>query len=254
MTNLVSLQPDWPAPKQVRLISTTRGGGCSLSPYDSLNLALHTNDDKTNVEENRRRLHKHLNLPSEPVWLNQVHGKHVASLDDNLMGSGSVINADASYSTQRGKVCAVLTADCLPVLITDINGSVVAAAHAGWKGLLAGVISSTVEVLAVKRRDILVWLGPAIGAEAFIVGSEVRTLFGEKAKDYLAAFQSEAEGRWFCDLYQLARIELAKLGVEQVYGGEFCTFTDKKRFYSYRRDGENTGRMAHCIWLNNQSV
>ena len=225
-----------------------------MSPYDSLNLALHTNDDRTNVEENRRRLHKHFNLPSEPVWLNQVHGNHVASLDENLIGPESVMSADASYSTQRGKVCAVLTADCLPVLITDINGSVVAVAHAGWKGLLAGVISSTLEALAVNRCDILVWLGPAIGAEAFIVGSEVRALFGEKAKDYLAAFQGEAGGRWFCDIYQLARIELAKLGVEQVYGGGFCTFTDQERFYSYRRDGENTGRMAHCIWLNNQSI
>ena len=236
----------------MKLISTTRIGGYSQPPYDNFNLALHTNDDKANVEKNREKLRQHFQLPSEPVWLNQVHGSKVISLDEDVSDVATVIAADASWATQDNKVCAVLTADCLPVFITDVKGSVVAVAHAGWKGLLAGVITKTVETLAVDSQKLLVWLGPAISSEAFVVGSDVRSAFSEKGSGYLSAFEDEAAGFWRCDLYQLARIELMQLGIEQIYGGGLCTFTDSRRFYSYRRDGENTGRQAHCIWLNHQ--
>lgn len=248
----ITLTPDWPAPNHVKLLSTTRLGGYSQAPFDSFNLSSRTSDDKTSVDKNRAKLREHFCLPSEPLWLNQLHGNKVVSLDDPLIDSSSIINADASWSKQNNTVCAVLTADCLPVFMTDTKGSVVALAHAGWKGLLAGIITETVNVLGVEHQDILVWLGPAIGQQAFVVGDDVREAFSEKADFYLPAFNPEKAGFWQCDLYQLARFELAHSGVEQVYGGGLCTHTDVKRFYSYRRDGKNTGRQAHCIWLNQQ--
>lgn len=251
MAEPVSLIPDWPAPAHVKLVSTTRNGGCSFPPYESFNLALHTRDDAANVTKNRAKLMQYFHLPSAPVWLNQVHGPRVVSLD-GLADTSKVFDADASWTRQENTVCAVLTADCLPVFITDIKGSVVAIAHAGWRGLLAGIITETIKSLNLKRQDILVWLGPAIGPEAFVVGSDVAALFGEKQRYYLSAFAEDSTGDWRCDLYQLARIELSHLGIEQVYGGDFCTYTDSGQFYSYRRDGENTGRQAHCIWLSRQ--
>ena len=250
MSEPVSIIPDWPAPDHVKIISTTREGGFSLAPYDSFNLALHTNDDKTHVEKNRAKLRQHFHLPSEPVWLNQIHSSVVVSLDDDLINTSMIINADASSTKQTNRVCAVLTADCLPVFITDVKGSVVAIAHAGWKGLLAGVISETVKSLGVDNQDLLVWFGPAIGSESFVVGNDVKALFGDKGSEYLQAFRESGDaGFWHCDLYRLARIELTHLGIKKVYGGDLCTYRDDGRFFSYRRDGENTGRQAHCIWL-----
>lgn len=248
MTSPVSIAPDWPAPAHVKTVSTTRIGGCSLTPYDSFNLALHTDDETDRVLRNRVVLREYFHLPAEPVWLNQVHGNQVVLLE-NLPGPSVTIDADASLTRQAGRVCAVMTADCLPVFLSDREGSVVAIAHAGWKGLLAGVITETVEAMAVEPGEVLVWLGPAIGEQAFIVGGEVRQAFEEKDARYLAAFRPESENHWLCDIYQLARIELSMLGIEHVYGGGLCTYTDEKQFYSYRRDGAETGRMAHCIWI-----
>ena len=232
----------WPAPAHVRAGCTTRLGGMSQGPYASLNLALHVQDDPQAVHGNRQRLRKFLGLPTEPRWLTQVHGCVVAQDD------ASQHEADASLSRLPGNVCAVLTADCLPVLLCDRAGSVVAAVHAGWRGLAAGIISKSVTLLGVPMNEVLVWLGPAIGAQAFEVGPEVRAAFLSRAPGYSAAFVAGASDRWHMDIYTAARIELALLGVETVYGGGLCTYADQARFYSYRRDGQ-TGRMASLIWL-----
>lgn len=236
------IMADWPASARVRAGCTTRLDGVSQGPYASLNLALHVNDEPQDVLANRRSLREYLALPDEPRWLNQVHGCAVRS------DTAELHDADACLSRQPGAVCAVLTADCLPVLLSDRNGSVVAAVHAGWRGLLAGIISKTVAQLAVPAGEVLVWLGPAIGPRAFEVGNEVRAQFLSRSADYTAAYTPATDGKWLMDIYQAARIELLQQGIEGVYGGQFCTYADSTRFYSYRRDGQ-TGRMASLIWL-----
>lgn len=241
------LLPEWPAPPRVRACSTTRLGGVSEGPYASLNLATHVGDDAARVLENRRRLHAALQLPSEPLWLRQVHG--VAAVD---AGCGKAeCEADASYTGQSGVVCAVLTADCLPLLLCDVDGGVVAAAHAGWRGLLDGVIENTVRAMHRPGSRILAWLGPAIGPAAFEVGDEVRAAFVARDPRAAAAFRPTPAGRWLADIHQLARGRLSEVGVEAVYGGHWCTVSDPARFYSYRRD-RVTGRMASLIWLDSR--
>ena len=244
-----SIDIDWPVPDKVKVISTTRTGGYSASPYDSFNLALHTNDKPADVLKNRARLAECFELPSAPVWLNQVHGSDVLWLDENINLTPKIVDADASWTQQSDHVCAVMTADCLPVFISNTEGTVVGVAHGGWKGLLAGVITRTVNTMGLTAKDALIFLGPAIGAEAFVVGDEVLNFFRNKDSAYQTAFEAAGANLWHCDLYQLARIELALSGIEQVYGGGLCTYSDAERFYSYRRDGENTGRLAHLIWL-----
>jgi len=243
------LLPDWPAPAHVRAFTTTRAGGVSKSPYDSMNLAMHVGDDPSAVAENRRILR--LDLPAEPIWLNQVHGCGVAERADEAEPPC----ADASVAREPGTVCAVMTADCLPVLLSDRAGSVVAAAHAGWRGLAAGVLEQTVSAMSVAPGDILAWLGPAIGPEAFEVGEEVREAFVSQHRLAAIAFRpalpgtlDEAPRKWLADIYALARIRLAAIGVEAVYGGGWCTYKDAGRFFSYRRDGA-TGRMASLIYI-----
>jgi YfiH family protein len=237
--------PDWPAPNNVRAVTSTRQGGVSRTPYDSLNLADHVGDSAAAVLANRQRLQQQLQLPAEPLWLDQVHGEGVV---DAAASSGKRPSADASYSRQTGAVCAVMTADCLPVLICERNGSCVAAAHAGWRGLASGVLEATVTALDVDPQRLLVWLGPAIGPTAFEVGAEVREAFVKTHNNAAAAFVSQSNGRWLADLYHLARIRLQAAGIKAVYGGDFCTFTDREHFYSFRRD-RVTGRMASLIWL-----
>lgn len=242
------LIPDWPAPARVRAFVTTRAGGVSRPPWDSMNPAGHVGDDPAAVAENRRILRAV--LPAEPLWLNQVHGTCVveeAAVEPPC--------ADASVARQPGQVCAVLTADCLPVLFCDRAGSVVAAAHAGWRGLMAGVLEETVARMAVPPDAILAWLGPAIGPAAFEVGDEVREAFVSRHPLTAVAFRpalpgtlDEAPRKWLADLYALARIRLAAAGVAEVYGGGLCTVSAPARFYSYRRDGV-CGRMASLIWL-----
>jgi YfiH family protein len=247
MTAQQLIIPDWPAPKNVRTAVTTRAGGVSRAPYDSFNLAAHVGDDPAAVRENRARLRAALALPAEPVWLKQVHG--VAVVD--AARAGVEPEADGAFAVQPGTVCAVLTADCLPVLLCNRDGTKVAALHAGWRGLAAGVIEQGVQALQAPCQSLLAWLGPAIGSHAFEVGPEVREAFVRDDTHAAQAFRAGRGDRYRADIYLLARQRLARLGVEAVYGGGFCTATDRARFYSYRRDGA-CGRMASLIWLRGE--
>ena len=239
------LRPDWPAPPGVHAAFTLRGGGASAAPYDSLNVGAHVADDAAAVSENRRRVRAALLLPSEPVWLNQVHGAQVVELSA-APGEAQGAMADASITRRAGQVCVVQVADCLPVLLAVADGSAVAAAHAGWRGLAAGVLEAVVTRLGVAPQRLMAWLGPAIGPRHFEVGEEVRSAFVAGATG-AAAFSANARGRWQCDLPALARQRLATLGVSAVYGGGECTYADAARFFSFRRDGR-CGRMAALVW------
>ena len=236
--------PDWPAPLTVRAVTTTRTGGVSRGPWRSMNPAAHVEDEPGAVNANRERLRERLDLPSAPVWLQQVHGTRI--VDAATAKSG--VEADGSWSCRAEVVCAVLTADCLPVLLSDRRGHCVAAVHAGWRGLAAGVVEAAVTALRETSPDLLAWLGPAIGPQAFAVGEEVRDAFIAHDPQAAGAFAPGPDGILRADLYQLARQRLAGIGVVDVYGGQDCTFTDEARFFSYRREGV-TGRMASLIWL-----
>ncbi len=238
------LRPDWPAPARVKALVTTRRGGVSRPPYDQLNLALHVGDEPAAVAQNRSLLRQACGLPAEPFWLQQVHGCEVADVASDHRGC----EADAVYSRTPGQVCAVLTADCLPLLLTDRSGSEVCAVHAGWRGLAGGVVESAVSRFAAQPRDLLVWLGPAIGPQAFEVGDDVYEAFVGPCADDARAFRRHDQGRWLADIYQLARQRLERLGVGYVGGGDDCTWSQPSRFFSYRRDGV-TGRMASLVWL-----
>lgn len=231
--------PNWNAPANVHAVMTTRLGGFSKSPFDSFNLATHVEDDLEAVLENRRLLKTELSLPNEPFWLEQIHSNIVVEASNELC----LPKADASFSTQKDVVCVVMTADCLPVLMCSKDGEKIASIHAGWRGLENGIISKTVETL--KTKELIVWLGAAIGAECFEVGDDVREAFLKKSADYSMAFKKNGS-QWLADIYQFARIELAYLGITTVFGGEFCTVSDS-RFYSYRHE-KQTGRMATLIW------
>ncbi|MBF8292567.1 MAG: hypothetical protein HW392_1394 [Steroidobacteraceae bacterium] len=237
------LVPDWPAPKSVHAVMTTRRGGFSTGPYASFNLASHVGDDARAVAENRRRLRDALSLPGEPEWLDQVHGRKVATLSQPVKES-----ADAAVAFEPGPVAAVLTADCLPVFLASRGGDRVGIAHAGWRGLVLGVVEATVAALATEPKDLVAWLGPAIGPAAFEVGGEVRRMFVAMQPESAADFQPGKGQKYLADLPGLARRRLAACGVTAVYGGDHCTASDPRRFYSYRRDGQ-TGRMAALIWL-----
>lgn len=239
------LIPDWPAPSNVRAVCTTRQGGISLSPYDSFNLAQHVGDQPEHVAANRQKLVNELGLKAEPCWLQQVHSQRVV---DAAETRGVIVEADASVSRQPGTSCVVMTADCLPVLFCDQQGSVVAAAHAGWRGLADGILEATIQAMQVDTADIMAWLGPAIGAQSYEVGEEVRQAFVPQVPGAESAFAVTRESHWLMDLYQLARLRLLASGVKEIYGGDYCTYSDRERFYSYRRDG-TTGRMASLIWL-----
>jgi YfiH family protein len=264
------VEPEWPAPAGVRVVSTLRSGGVSAAPYASLNLGGHVGDSSEAVAENRRRLKAAAGLPGEPAWLAQVHGTTVVNLDaadnldvaggsnagapdvaGNLVASvpGPLGPADASFSRQPGRVCAILTADCLPIVLAADSGDLVAAAHAGWRGLAGGVIEATVKALEVPPEKLMAWLGPAIGPRHFEVGAEVREalLAGDPGAD--SAFAATARGRFMVDLSALARRRLAALGVGRVYGGGQCTYADENRYFSHRRD-RVTGRQATLIWLD----
>jgi YfiH family protein len=235
------LAPDWPAPPSVRALVTTRAGGVSTGRWAGLNLGDACGDDPQAVAENRRRLRQH--LPSGPCWLHQVHGSRVVE----CRTAGQPREADAAVTSEPGRVCAVLTADCLPVLVCNRQGTRVAAAHAGWRGLLAGVLESTVGAFDQPPGELIAWLGPAIGPAAYQVGGEVRRAFMQLDAGSAAAFTSDGR-RWRADLYALARLRLSAAGLAVVHGGGWCTHGDPRRFYSYRRDGV-TGRMASLAWI-----
>ena len=272
------LVPDWPAPANIHAATTLRTGGVSPAPYFSLNPAAHVGDAADSVGQNRRIIKEMLDLPAEPVWLDQIHSNRAVK----AVKTAELQQADAAYTDQSGVVCSVMTADCLPLLVCSTDGMQVAAIHAGWRGLLAGVISNTVAAMKIPlnplhstgsgqafskgeanqfrnvdlgsplckrgaRGDFLVWLGPAIGPDCFEVGAEVREAFLEKSPAFNPAFKGQGNGKWLADIYRLAKIELAALGITDVYGGTHCTVTEHERFYSYRRDNQ-TGRMATLIW------
>lgn len=238
------IRPDWPAPANVHALVTTRTGGYSIGPYTSFNLAAHTEDDPKAVGRNRKLLREYFDLPAEPVWLQQVHSNRIIEADPDIAS----VEADASWTSTAARICVVMTADCLPLLICNRDGSKVAAAHAGWRGLHAGIITNTVSMLQSDPSELMVWLGPAIGPRAFEVGEEVIQAFIDKNSANAAAFKRTDERHWLCDIYHLARTELEILGIAAVSGGDECTFTNSEYFYSYRRDGV-TGRMASLIWI-----
>lgn len=237
---------DWPAPARVRTLLTTRTGGISAGPWASFNLGGHVGDDPAAVAANRVRLASL--LPSPPCWLEQVHGVEVVDCQAPPAPAALPPRADAALTRVPGVVCAVLTADCLPLLLCDAAGSVVAAAHAGWRGLCDGVIERTVAAMACPPEQLYAYLGPAIGAGAFEVGDEVRAAFMAHDAAASAAFSPLPSGKWLADLGALARQRLAALGVFSVSGGDRCTLSEAQHFYSYRRDGV-CGRMASLIWL-----
>lgn len=237
--------PDWPALSGVRAVFTTRDGGVSGAPWQSFNLGTHVGDEPAHVAANRASLRQA--LPTEPCWLNQVHGVAVACADDAQ--PGSTPSADAVFARQAKAVCAIMTADCLPVLFAARDGSVVGAAHAGWRSLAGGVLAATIAAMAVPGEMLQVWLGPAIGPDAFEVGPEVRAAFVAQNPAAQAAFRAGQGGRFFADIFMLARQHLSRLGVlpDAIYGGGVCTVSDARRYFSYRREGQ-TGRMATLIW------
>jgi len=248
------LCPDWPAHARVRAAQTLRFGGVSRGAFASLNVGTHVGDDPDAVAENRARVRHTLDLPSEPLWLTQMHGIDVADAHarpDTCTDADSDRSpaADAIVTRLAGKVCVIQTADCLPVLLAHQDGTCVAAAHAGWRGLCAGVLEATVQALGEPAERLIAWLGPAIGPDAFEVGDEVRAAFLAHDTRAASAFVSNARGRWQADLYLLARQRLLAMGLEQIHGGGLCTAADSGRFFSHRRDGAS-GRMATLIWLD----
>jgi purine-nucleoside/S-methyl-5'-thioadenosine phosphorylase / adenosine deaminase len=241
-------EPDWPLPKGVRALSSLRGdlngGGASRAPYAWFNLGAHVGDDPAAVAENRRLLRSRAGLPAEPSWLAQVHGVAVADLDALDLDAAP---ADAAVSRRLGRVCAILTADCLPILFATDTGDAVAAAHAGWRGLAAGVVGATVRALAVPPERLIAWLGPAISRPHFEVGAEVREAFLRVDAGAGDAFEANAAGKFMADLEMLARRQLGSLGVRRIYGGGECTYARNDRYFSHRRDGIS-GRQATLIW------
>lgn len=241
MSQLSLMIPDWPAPSNVKALQTTRQGGISQGMYASLNLGDHVRDHPQHVAHNRQLLSGY--LPSEPVWLNQVHGVRVI---DAAVAS-CVESADASFTTRKQVVCVTMTADCLPVLLCDQAGTAVAAIHAGWRSLCDGVIEATINAMPAAGNQLMAWLGPAIGPEAFEVGAEVKAQFIAQDAHAESAFKPHG-GKWLGDLYTIARQRLQTSGITQIYGGNHCTFSEPETFFSFRRDGD-TGRMASMIWL-----
>ena len=239
------LTPEWPAPPEVHAAFTLRSGGVSAAPFDSLNVGAHVGDEAAAVTENRRRVRTQLRLAEEPAWMEQVHGTDVLDLDVHRPAAG--VTADAAITRRSGPVCAVQVADCLPVLFAVRDGSAVAAAHAGWRGLAAGVLEATVRSLAIEPGGLIAWLGPAIGQAHFEVGEEVRRALLAHDAGAASAVTPNLRGRWQCDLVGVARRRLTALGVGAVVGGEWCTYADAARFFSYRRD-RRCGRMAALIW------
>ncbi len=244
--NLHWLKPNWPAPEWVIAGVSSRIGGVSRVPFNGLNLAGHVGDDPDAVQTNRRLFIQAVNLPNNFVWLNQIHGNRVV----NSMECHSGVDADGIYTKEQDQVCLVLTADCLPVLLTDEQGSMVAAVHAGWRGLVDGVLEQAVSTFPGKAQRLLAWLGPAISAQHYEVGDDVVDRFLAKDPLFGEGFvKNKTNHRYHADMVTLARITFRQLGVERIYGGDICTFKDQHRFYSYRRDA-TTGRFGSFIYLH----
>ena len=238
-----TLHPDWDAPETVAALCTTRIGGGSRAPYDRLNLGLHVGDDEATVLGNRALLRRDCELPAEPCWINQTHGTHVVTLEQDASR-----DADAAVTRRPGMVAAVMVADCLPILLCNRAGTEVAAVHAGWRGLQAGVIQAAVSAMDASANELMAWIGPGISQAHFEVGDEVRDAFAAvtgSAQDY---FRAHGDGHWLCDLPGLARRVLADLGIAEIVLSPHCSYRDREQFYSYRRE-RVTGRMAALIWI-----
>ena len=244
------IQPTWPAPKNIRAYTTTRNGGVSKPPYASLNFSTRTGDDLLAVNANREQLKHDLKLPSDPCWLGQEHTNIVFCANANN-GSAHLVEpiADASFTTQPSIVCAIQTADCLPILLCDCSGTAVATVHAGWRGMTVGIIEETIKAMKIPSTQLLAWLGPAIGPNVYEVGNEVRDIFIQKDPQARFAFK-QCQGGWLANIYLLGRQHLQNCGVTAIYGGEFCTFSQSDLFYSFRRNGAKSGRMASLIWFD----
>ena len=233
-------------PENVRFVSTQRFmlGGQSSGNLSNFNLALHVHDSRENVLSNRKILKSYYHLPSEPVWINQTHSSICIDADS----SNTTVEADASYTSKSGVVCGIMTADCLPVFVSKRDGSMVGLAHAGWRGLILGVIDNLIEAFATQGHEMVVHLGPAISMSSFEVGEEVRALFLSKDINFARSFYF-ARDKHFLDLYDAARVVLERLNISSIFGGDRCTYKESNNFFSYRRDGINSGRMAHLIWM-----
>jgi YfiH family protein len=233
-------------PNNVKLISTSRllDGGSSKGNFNNFNLALHVDDEKGAVLANRDLLLSYYNLPSSPIWINQTHSN--VSIDADSISS--IVDADASYSKKLGTVCGVLTADCLPVFVTNKDGTAVGIAHAGWRGLVGGVIESLIESFKCNTEDLIVHLGPAISQLSFEVGEEVKSQYLAKNQNFDSCF-AFFNDKHYLDLYDAARVVLEGFGISSISGGDRCTYNEKSQYFSYRRDGEKSGRMAHLIWI-----
>jgi hypothetical protein len=239
-----TVTPDWSAPAQIRACCTTRSGGVSQQPYDSLNLGLHVGDRADHVLQNRRRLREQLLLPADPCWINQTHGVEVVTLEQD-----DKRDADAAITRETGRIAVVMTADCLPILLCDRAGSEVAAIHAGWRGLQGGVIQSTLAAMHSSPQQLMAWIGPGITQASFEVGDEVYTAFVDVLPGAASCFSANQPGHWLCDLAGLAAAVLRRGGVEEVSQSSHCSYRDAEMFYSYRRETV-TGRMASLIWIN----
>ncbi|MFG0770556.1 peptidoglycan editing factor PgeF [Vibrio plantisponsor] len=237
------ITPNWNAPKQVKALASTRIGGCSKSPYEGLNLGMHVGDDPILVQRNRELLLQQTQMPSSPVWLNQTHSTVVLNVS---APTNDVLDADGVITSSPNVVCSAMTADCLPVLITNTLGTQVAAVHAGWRGLAGGIVENALKQFS---NDVMLWLGPAIGPQAFEVGEDVLQAFLDYDSKAQAAFvPGKQDGKWWANMATLTRLRMAKLGIDQVFDSGLCTYQDPQRFYSYRRDGV-TGRQATLIWI-----
>lgn len=237
--------PNWPAAKQIKAFASTRGDGFSTGVYQGLNLGTHVGDELTKVEQNRQWLTEQANMPSAPIWLNQTHSTLVEEVNSP---TNQVLNADGVFTSSQNVVCSAMTADCLPVLLTNVQGTQVAAVHAGWRGLANGIVENAV---AKFDGEVMAWIGPAIGAQVFEVGKDVVDAFVSIEAKAMAAFTPrKQEGKWLADMNQLVTQRLQRAGVNQVFYSELCTFENAERFYSYRRDGV-TGRQATFIWIEN---
>lgn len=243
------IKPNWPAPANIHAYTTTRDQGYSQRAFANFNLAKNVGEDSATVEKNRDLLGSQLALPSSPVWLSQIHSTNVINIDQDLP---EIIQADAAIATLPNRVCAIMTADCLPLLLCNQQGTKVAAVHAGWRGLANGIVENTVLELQEPGEQLMAWLGPAIGPLAFEVSADVLEAFVQNDSKAVSAFKARDDkpGKWLANLYDLARQRLQNMGLSHIYGGEYCTFSDEKKFYSYRRDQGITGRMATLIWLS----
>jgi YfiH family protein len=237
--------PDWPSPDTIKALSTTRQGGFSLPPYNGFNLGIHVGDELDTVLKNRDYLVDIAQLPESPRWLNQIHGTRVIKSNAWQLN----IDADAIVSKQKNHICTIMTADCLPLLMCNKKGDTVAAIHAGWRGLAAGIIEKTIAELHCAPQEILVWLGPAIGPNQFEVGFDVYQTFTQHSAKANQAFQQTDSTHYLADIYLLARQRLTALGINAIFGGDLCTASHKQHFFSYRRD-DITGRMASVIWIS----